>query len=162
MKLRRVNVPTCWCKANQHPECKPIPCLFWKLKIKLFHSKLNFEQREPWFFASQWAALLLCSKALQRNYEQLVYCKLNFDKKEPAFLASQCINLLLHRKPVQRNYLHFFKDFKQKFALFRLIRPRLIVKMLLMEIISWVKITMNIATTKKLCFGYFPDFWPVF
>ena len=47
-----------------------------------------------------------------------------------------------------------FKDFKPKTALYRLISQRFFVKMLLMEIILEVKITMNIATTKKLYFEY--------
>ena len=42
---------------------------------------------------------------------------------------------MLRSKPVQQNYLHFFKDFKQKSALYRLIRLRLLVKMFLMDII---------------------------
>ena len=50
-------------------------------------------------------------------------------------MVYQCTSLLPRSKPVQQNYLHFFKDTKQKNALYRLIRLRLLVKMFLMEII---------------------------
>ena len=50
-------------------------------------------------------------------------------------MVYQCTSLLPRSKPVQENYLHFFKDIKQKNALYRLIRLRLLVKMFLMEII---------------------------
>ena len=119
-------------------------------------------QKEPGSLASQYANLLLRSKAVQKNYEQFFNYTFNFDQKEPTFLTSQCTTLLLHRTPVQRNHLHFFKEFKQKFLLYRLMRLRLLVKMLLMEIMFGVKVTMNIATKKKPCSGYFTDFWPVF
>ena len=63
--------------------------------------------------------------------------------------------VLLRSKPVQRNYRHFFEDFIPKSAFYELIKLRVLVKTLLMEIIWGLKVTMNQITTKKTCFGYF-------
>lgn len=75
-------------------------------------------------------------------------------KKSP---NSWCVNILIYcsaENQYRKITCIFFKDFKPKSTLYRLIRQRFLVKMFLMEIILEVKITMNIATTKKLCFGY--------
>ena len=55
---------------------------------------------------------------------------------------------------LQRNYPDFFKDFKEKSMFCRLMRLRLLLKMLLMEINLGVKVTINITITKKPCFDY--------
>ena len=89
---------------------------------------------------------------------KLFHSTLNFEQKEPDFLASQCTSFLLRTKPIQRNYRHFFKDFKQKSALCRLMPLRLLVKNFLMQIISEVKVIMSIATTRKPCFEYFSKY----
>ena len=70
---------------------------------------------------------------------------------------SWCVNILIcccAENQYREITCILFKDFKPKTALYRLISQRFFVKMFLMEIILEVKITMNIATTKKLCFGY--------
>ena len=89
---------------------------------------------------------------------KLFHSTLNFEQKEPDFLASRCTSFLLRTKPVQRNYRHFFKDFKQKSTLFRLMPLLLILKIFLMEIILEVKVIMSIATTRKPCFEYFSKY----
>ena len=87
-------------------------CCFQKVRAKLFHSKLNFKQKQPVFVASQCASLLLRSKAVQRNYEQFLNFTLNFKQKEPGFLAFQCTSLLLRHKIEQQNYRHCFERFQ--------------------------------------------------
>ena len=71
------------------------------------------------------------------------------------FLASTCSSLVLRSKRVHWNYRHFFRDFKPKSAFSGLIKVRLLVKTLLMEIILTWKGSTNQIKTKKLCFGYF-------
>ena len=73
-------------------------------------------------------------------------------------MASQCASLLLPSKHVQQNYKHFFKGFKTKSGLFRLMWLRLPVQMPLIEIILGLKVTMNKARTEGNCFGYFCRF----
>ena len=70
-------------------------------------------------------------------------------------MASQCTSFLLHSKPIQQNYKHSSKHFKPKSVLYRLMRLRLLVKMLLMETILGVKVIMNIVKMKKPFWGYF-------
>ena len=78
---------------------------------------------------------------------QLFHSTLHFDHKGPVFMASQCTS-----KPMQRIYLHFFKYYKLKTLLCKLMRLRLLVKVILMDITLGMKVTTNIATMKKLCF----------
>ena len=70
-------------------------------------------------------------------------------------MACQCTSLLLQSKAVPQNYKKFLKDFQRESARYMLIRLRLLVKVLFMDIILNVKVTVNIATTKNPCFGYF-------
>ena len=89
---------------------------------------------------------------------KLFRCRLNFEQNEPGFLASQCTSQVMRRKPVQQNYLHFFKDLKSKSTFCMLVKLRLLMKMLLMEIILGPKVATNKSATKKPSFQYFCRF----
>ena len=85
---------------------------------------------------------------------KLISFDIKLGVKRAGFLASKCTSLLLRSKPIQQNYWHFLKDFKLKRALSGIMKERLLVKMLLMEIILGPKVTMNQVATRKPCFGY--------
>ena len=71
---------------------------------------------------------------------------------------SKIILFLLNSKQFQQNCKHFFDHFKPKHALKWLMKLRLLVKILVMEIILGVKVTVIIVKTKKPCFGYLSIF----
>ena len=81
-----------------------------------------------------------------QSYHLRMFVKGNPDRKKNS--------LLLPRKQVQPNSLLFFRDFKPKNVFKGLMRLRLQVKILLMEIVLGVKVTRNIATTKNPYFEY--------
>ena len=60
-------------------------------------------------------------------------------------MACQCTSLLLQSKTVPQNYKNLLKDFQRESARYLLIRFRLLVKVLFMDIILNVKVTVNIA-----------------
>ena len=70
--------------------------------------------------------------------------------KRARFLVSKHTSLLLCSKQVQPNWWHFFKDFKSKCGLRGLMKLRLLVGILLMEIILGLKVAMNQVTKKNL------------
>ena len=83
---------------------------------------------------------------LRKVKGQLFHSTLHSDQKETVFMASQCTS-----KPIQRIDLHFFKYYKLKTLLCKLMRLRLLVKMILMDMTLGMKVTTNIATMKKCC-----------
>ena len=96
-------------------------CCFQKVRATLFHSKLNFKQKELVFVASQCASLLLHSKAVQRNYEQFFNSTLNFKQEGPGNLACQCASLQLETAKWNSKITGIaLTDFKPKGALYRL------------------------------------------
>ena len=97
---------------------------------------------------------VICSD-FQKLTVKLFHCILTFQKKQHEVMAFQCTSLLLQNKSVPQNYKNFLKDFQRESARYMLIRLRLLVKVVFMDIILNVKVTVNIATTKNLCFGYF-------
>ena len=120
--------------------------------VYIYIYKIHIYVFQVFFYFFNFQATCRCFQILRGNF---FHSPLNLKQKQPACLASQCTNFLLHIKPVKRNYLHSFKDFKPKSTLCRLIRLRLPVKMLLMEIIFQLKVIINKETTKKLWFWQF-------
>ena len=68
---------------------------------------------------------------------------------------------LLRRKPIQQNYQYFFKDFEPKWALEGLMKLKLVLKMVLLEISLKPIVAVSQAMTQKLCFRYFCESSPV-
>ena len=50
------------------PKFQATFCCFYQLRVKSFHSTVDFEQKEPKFLGSQRNSLLLRRKPVQRNY----------------------------------------------------------------------------------------------
>ena len=74
---------------------------------------------------------------------------INFKMKKMSLLTNK------HAKKMQKECTIFIK---KRLKINILIKVRLLVKTLLMEIILRLKVTMNQVKTKKLCFGYFCRF----
>ena len=71
--------------------------------------------------------------------------------KQVNLLLSKCASLMLYDKPVQANWLLFLRIYKKQFALWVLMKLKLLREMLLLNIFLHEKMRKNQKITERLC-----------